>query len=130
MGSRRNRQNNSNRVILYMYGVPRKSSSGAYLRFYSNCRAYLDLGFQVEVVQVVTEPEVAPVGPDLPVLWTHVVATPPPRSVIGALMYRAGYPGAAAAAYYFARHSTVLREAMLRERKYPGCLHQFENFCE
>jgi len=113
-----------------MYGVPRKSSSGAYLRFYSNCRAYLDLGFQVEVVQVVTEADVSAAAPELPVTWSHVVAAPPPRSVTGALMYRAGYPGEAAAAYYFARHVAVRREAMLRERQYPGCLHQFENFCE
>ena len=81
-------------------------------------------------MQVVTEQEAAPVAPDLPVTWTHVVAAPPAKSVTGALMYRAGYPGEAAAAYYFARHSTVHREAMLRERQYPGCLHQFENFCE
>ena len=107
MESSRHRQNNSNRVVLYMYGVPRKSSSGAYLRFYS---------------------------PELPVTWTHVVATPPPRSVMGALMYRMyrpGYPGEAAAAYYFARHGAVPGKPCFGSANIPAASisspHNFRN---
>ena len=40
------------RVFLYMDEAPRQTGSGAQLRFYSNLRAYVDLGFEAEVVCV------------------------------------------------------------------------------
>lgn len=120
----------NNHVFIYMYGVPRKGSSGAYLRFYSNCRAYLELGFEPEIIQVVTEPDAPREDPELPVKVTRVVACAGRPSVASRIMYRLGYPGNLAARYYYARHMTICREVMLREGRYPGALHQFENYCE
>jgi hypothetical protein len=113
-----------------MYGTARRGSSGAELRFYSNCRAYLDIGFSVDVVQVLTETDSYPTEPELPVKSTVVRAPAMPASLAGRLMYRCGYPGSAAAAYYFEKHATVLRAARIRVAQYPGSLHQFENHCE
>ena len=118
------------RVFLYMYGTARRGASGSELRFYSNCRAYLDLGFSVDVVQVLTEADSHPTEPELPVRSTVVRAPTMPASITGRLMYRCGYPGSAAAAYYFEKHAAVLRAAQIRVTQYPDSLHQFENHCE
>jgi glycosyltransferase involved in cell wall biosynthesis len=110
-----------------MFGLPQRTGSGSALRFYSNCRAYMELGFEVEVIEVLNEGESDVSEPHLPVAWTRVAAAPPERDLIGRLFYRLGYPAAAACAYYFPRHATVLREAVVRERRFPGSLHQFEH---
>jgi len=123
MGSEKPRSE-ARRVFLYTNISPRKTGSGTHLRMYSDCRAYLDLGFQVEVVQAVPGGCRSEKAPELPVTWTCVEASLHP-SLLGRLQFRQGYPGHAAGKYYFERHSAVYEAARVRGRQYPGSLHQF-----
>lgn len=115
------------RVFIYLNTMPRKQGSGASLRFYSNVRAYLDLGFEVEVIQVAGEPDGSEPSGDLrPVKWTRVFGAERPPSLLGRLMYRAGMPGRASVEYYFPYHGLVAREVAARLKQAPGAVHHLE----
>jgi glycosyltransferase involved in cell wall biosynthesis len=115
------------RVFIYLNTMPRKQGSGASLRFYSNVRAYLDLGFEVEVIQAAGEPDGSEPSEDLrPVEWTRVFEPEPPPSLFGRLLYRAGVPGRASVDYYFPHHRLVAREVAARLKQSPGAVHHLE----
>ena len=114
-------------VYIFLDTMPQRQGSGASLRYYSNVRAYLDLGFTVEVIQVATEPDGSEPSPDLsPVAWSRVVEPAPPPSLLGRLMFRAGVPTRAAVGYYFQKHEPVSREAEARRRQRPAAVFHFE----
>lgn len=117
-------------VFAYMDEVPRKTGSGLHLRCYSNIQAYLDLGYQVEIVQVTAAG--APHVP-LPAEWSGVkftrMETGPDsqdRSVAARLLYRAGWPLAPALGYYYDKHAAAREAARQRHRQDPEALHHFE----
>ena len=120
----------SRRVFLYMDDVPRKTGSGAHLRFYSNVQAWLDLGYQAEIVHVCgPESPAVPLPPEWPgVTLTRIEAGPEAqdRGLPARLLYRAGWPLAPALRYYFYKHAAVLQAARQRHRQDPAALHQFE----
>ena len=61
------------RVFIFLDTMPQRQGSGASLRFYSNVRAYLDLGFEVEVIQIATSDDGSQPSEDLsPVVWKRV----------------------------------------------------------
>ena len=111
------------RVFLYMDDAPRQTGSGAQLRFYSNLRGYVDLGFKAEVVRIGTRK--TPVDPsalcgaDL----VDVPVAPPVRSLFGRLSYRLGYPNRPASRYYFAKHDAASKAALQRSRQFPDAVH-------
>lgn len=112
------------RVFIYLNTMPRKQGSGASLRYYSNVRAYLDLGFEVEVIQLADAPDGSEPDEDLrPVKWTRVFERGGRPSLLGRLLYRAGVPSRPAVEYYFPYHSAVAREVAARA---PGAIHQLE----
>ena len=107
--------------------MPQRQGSGASLRYYSNVRAYLDLGFEVEVIQVATAADGSEPSPDLsPVVWSRVIEPAPPPSLLGRLLFRAGVPRRAAVAYFFQKHGLVSREAEARRRGAPAAVFHFE----
>ena len=115
------------RVFIFLDTMPQRQGSGASLRYYSNVRAYLDLGFEVEVIQIATEADGSQPSPDLsPVKWSRVVAPAPSPSLLGRLMFRAGIPQRAAVAYYFPKHYIVSQEAEIRRRQHPSAVFHFE----
>ncbi len=115
------------RVFIFLDTMPQRQGSGASLRFYSNIRAYLDLGFEVEVVQVATADDGSRPSQDLsPVVWKRVFETPPPPSLAGRLLFRASLPAQASVAYYFPKHYVVLREVKDRLRTFPTALYHLE----
>ena len=80
-----------NRVFIYMDTPPQTTGSGAHLRLYSNVRAYLDLGFDVEVVHFTANPERSVPDPGLEGLrWSQADAEPQASSLLGRLEFRAG----------------------------------------
>ena len=113
-------------VFLYMDDAPRQTGSGAQLRFYSNLRAYVDLGFKAEVIRIGAGgqrvDESALCGADL----VDVPVTTAPRSVSGRLSYRLGIPNRAANRYYFVKHDAVSQAALQRALLFPDAIHQFE----
>ena len=107
--------------------MPRKQGSGASLRFYSNVRAYLDLGFEVEVIQVANEADGSEPDPELrPVTWTRVIGPARPPSLLGRVAYRAGVPTRSSVEYYFPAHELVGREVAARLGRAPGAVHHLE----
>ncbi|MER3428347.1 MAG: hypothetical protein C4334_09635 [Pyrinomonas sp.] len=115
------------RVFVYLGTMPRNQGSGASLRFYSNIRAYLDLGFEVEAVQIATDADGSEPSPDLhPVTWRRVIEAPPVPSVLGRLMYRAGIPHRTAVEYYFPSHRAVRREVESCCKRDPEAIHHLE----
>jgi glycosyltransferase involved in cell wall biosynthesis len=107
--------------------MPRKQGSGASLRFYSNVRAFLDLGFEVEVLHVANEADGSEPSEDLrPVKWTRVFGPPPPHTLLGRLAYRAGVPCRASVEYFFPCHRLVAREVEARLARAPGAVHYLE----
>ena len=115
------------KVFLYMDALPQKNGSGAHLRFYSNTRAYLDLGFEVEAVQVAAQCDHSKPSADLKGLaWLRVIAPAAGRSAAGALAYRLAWPSRAACGYVNPMVETIRQTAIARERAAPGALHQFE----
>jgi len=114
-------------VFIFLDTMPQRQGSGASLRFYSNIRAYLDLGFEVEVVQIATSDDKSQPSDDLtPVAWKRVFEPAWQPSLQGRLLFRAGVPAQASIAYYFAKHFIVLREAEARMRNFPDALYHFE----
>lgn len=115
------------RVFVFLNTMPQRQGSGASLRFYSNVQAYLDLGFEVEVIQIATEADGSQPSPDLsPVKWTRVIEPAPSPSLPGRLMFRLGMPYRPAVEYYFELHRIVSREAEIRRRQAPAAVYHFE----
>lgn len=115
------------RVFIFLDTMPQRQGSGASLRFYSNIKAYLNLGFNVEVVQIAESDDLSKPTEDLsPVVWKRVFEPMPPPSLTGRLLFRAGVPGQASVAYYFPKHFVVLREVKERLKDFPTALFHLE----
>jgi glycosyltransferase involved in cell wall biosynthesis len=115
------------RIFIFLDTMPQRQGSGASLRYYSNVRAYLDLGYAVEVIQIATAEDGSEPSDDLrPVEWSRVVAPAPAPSLLSRLMFRAGIPHRAAVEYYFQKHRLVSREVEARLRQAPAAVYHFE----
>ena len=107
--------------------MPQRQGSGASLRYYSNVQAYLDLGFEVEVIQVATSEDGSEPSQDLsPVVWSRSINPALPPSILGRVLFRAGIPHGASVAYYFIKHHFVRREVQLRLKTFPNAIFHFE----
>ena len=116
-----------NRVFFFLDFMPQKQGSGASLRFYSNVRAYLDLGYKPEVIQVASHPFDTSPSEDLRgAEWTNVIEPPAPVSLMGRLMFRAGVMTQAAVSYYRENHLLTYREVQKRIKQEPGALFHLE----
>ncbi|MEK6283779.1 MAG: glycosyltransferase [Acidobacteriota bacterium] len=115
------------RVFIFLDTMPQRQGSGASLRHYSNVRAYLDLGFAVEVIQIGTAPENSEPSRDLtPVVWQRVIESAPSPSLFGRLMFRHGSPRRTAVQYYFEKHELTRREVDRRRRHFPKAIYHLE----
>ena len=114
-------------AFLFFNIMPQRQGSGAAVRFYSNVRAYLDLGYAVEVIQITTEADESEPSQDLsPVTWTRVTEPAPPPSLMGRLMFRAGVPHQSAVEYYIPHYRALRREVEARRLRAPSALFHFE----
>jgi glycosyltransferase involved in cell wall biosynthesis len=119
--------NQENRVFFFLDFMPQKQGSGASLRFYSNVRAYLDLGYKPEVIQVASHPDESSPSEDLRgAEWTRVIEPPTPASLMGRVMFRAGIPTQAAVSYYREKHLLAYREVQKRIKQEPNALFHLE----
>ncbi|CDM66263.1 glycosyltransferase [Pyrinomonas methylaliphatogenes] len=117
----------SRRVFIYLETMPQKQGSGASLRFYSNIQAYLDLGFEVELIHIASAADESIPSDDLrPISWVRVPRENGRYSLLGRLMFRVGFPYRSAMRHYFPYHDTVAREFAARYRLHPEAIHQFE----
>lgn len=117
-------------VYFYMQDfLPRQDGSGPYLRAYSNARAYLDLGFHLEIIHIQARPDF-PFTPD-PTLagarWTHLPVTPSRRcDRLHRAAFRLGWPFRLALDCTFRSRPAIRAAVRQRERQTPGALHHFE----
>jgi len=119
--------NQDNRVFFFLDFMPQKQGSGASLRFYSNVRAYLDLGYKPEVIQISSQPDDSVASEDLRgAEWTKVIEPAVAGSLMGRLMFRAGIPTQSAASYYREQHLLAYREIQKRMKQEPKALFHLE----
>jgi glycosyltransferase involved in cell wall biosynthesis len=107
--------------------MPRRHGSGADLRFYSNIRAYLDLGFEVEGIQIASNRQSSEASSDLtPVRWTRVIEPAEPPGFIGKFMFRAGVPTHDSTSYFIETYPLVVREVEKRCKIDPEAIFHME----
>lgn len=127
-------------VHIYSAGwLPRTTGDGTSAGMYSDVRAYLDLGWQVEFVYFGADqhrepPRDAALDPGLDgVQWTYVpsrvddaVDTAAWQRGVTRLAYWAGAPPTAWLTYRFRGCAQVCEEVRRRDAHAPGDVHQFE----
>jgi glycosyltransferase involved in cell wall biosynthesis len=115
------------RAFFYLEYFPQRTGSGAHLRLYSNVRAFVDLGYHVEVIQL-APPGTSRVHPeDLPnTEWTCVDLPQARPTWLGKLQFRMAYPGAQGLSYYFPAHFPLRHELLKHESVHPGSVHVLE----
>lgn len=109
--------------------LPLSDGSGPYMRAYSNVRAYLDLGFNVEIIHIQTRPQFPfSIDPSLSsARWTHVNWLRPQYGhLLEFVAYRIGRPIDLALNHYFRIRTVVRQLVQSREAVTPGALHHFE----
>lgn len=115
------------RVFIFLDTMPQRQGSGASLRFYSNVRAYLDLGFAVEVIQVANSPDGSEPSNDLePVTWSRVIEPPASPTLLGRMLFRRAIPNRFSLDYYFPQRRIAHREALIRIKDWPEAIYHFE----
>jgi glycosyltransferase involved in cell wall biosynthesis len=114
-------------VFMYLNALPRETGSGAQLRFYSNVRAYCDLGFRVTLVLVNQRPAHGPVPDALPIEGVRSAAVMSrDAGITGRLAYRLALPTSSAFRYFFEAFDTLLTTAQVLQQQHPRALHHFE----
>lgn len=115
------------RVTVWLDFIPEGSGSGADLRFYSNLRAFLDLGFDLQLV-VVPHNALRPVsgGRMGQVTARQVRLQRDPPGVVEKLAYRAGITSQFGFRYAFPGHRQLVAELRTAIRADPGMLHFIE----
>lgn len=118
----------ANKVFMFLDALPQKQGSGANLRIYSNVRAYLDLGFAVELILITKDSVEGHASGDLKnlVLTRVVGAGPQSSSMMGRLMFRAGWPQKTAIEYYVQQHPIIMREIGSRFQQAPEAIFHLE----
>lgn len=117
------------RVHMYMQDwLPRHDGTGTHNRIYSNVRAYLDLGLEVEIIYFQTKPSL-PFAADasLPgVKWTHIQPHNTQTNPLDRVAYWLGWPANRAYNYRFKNCRVIRSEVLRREAMLPGVIHHFE----
>jgi len=115
-------------VHVYLNEHPQETGGGQLMRFYSNTRAFLDLGYEVESVQITTDPEATRRPPaSLSGLRYSDICIPIPQpSLVGRLFYRLGILRTSSLSYYFPCHEAIRDAVLERERLHPGAIHVLE----
>lgn len=111
-------------IFIYMDDWPHATGSGAHLRFRSNVQAWVDLGYEVEVLRVAEKPADPPNWPG--VLFTALTPEPGPSSFWGKVQYRLAWPGRAALPHHFTKHTVASKAVVDRMQRYPEAWHMLE----
>ena len=122
---------NSRKVFFYCRNlIPAHIGGGANLRGYTTVRAYLDLGYEVEILFFQTDSELYPFRLDstLPdVKWTHIpIDSQRKKPLFARIAFRLGWPLWATLDYLFDSKKAVKTEIKKRLAQYPSAIHHFE----
>ncbi len=115
------------RVFHYVNFLPHHTGSGAHLRFYSNAQALIDVGLDLEFVEVSAEPSTHAVPEAFAgCRIRHVPAQPDDPGALGRVAFRLGHPSRAAMRYAFPHHRSMTAVARELMTTYPDALHFIE----
>lgn len=117
-------------VYFYTPSIPRPSGDGFMMRTYTNARAFLDLGFAVEVIvfsNVPSHPLEYPNPEGRDVKITEVISKPVRPTLLDRIAYQVGFPFEAVLNVSFPSRKQVQAEVMKRENCTPGAIHHFES---
>lgn len=116
-------------VIFYTGKLPSQTSSGTEMRVFTNTRAYLDLGFDVQIVYLVPNPEGVSRGPILGLESARIDVVrinDSLPSLLQRLACRFGYPFTLWVKVLFPDVQAIQTEVTLRHRRDPSAIHHFE----
>ncbi|MEI7848048.1 MAG: glycosyltransferase, partial [Chloroflexota bacterium] len=113
-------------VYFYSPGEIAATGSGSAMRQFTNLRAYLDLGFNVEVIQFVQSTSGLKLRPMVDVPWHQVEYNPHPVSLLRRVAFYTGWPRSWVMEILFPVRPFVVREVAARVRQRPEALHHFE----
>lgn len=118
-------------IVIYLEDAPRRTGSGAHLRFFSNVRAWCDAGAAVHLVRLVRATDGEWSGdPDLPLASVHRFpieeTTGAQASILARIAYRLGIPSAAAVRMYFPPSRSIADALAEMGTRIPGALHVME----
>src|SRR3954471_16749268 len=90
LGSRPSGETPASRtVVVYLEDAPRRTGSGAHLRFFSNLRGWCDAGVSVHLARLVRPSDGPWDGdPDLPLASVHAFPVETPAQVSSSLLAR------------------------------------------
>ena len=120
---------NPHHVFVYLETLPSHTGSGAEMRMYSSVRAYLDLGWETEIVHIARSPRMDPIefpsGTRVPVRGVKVGPDSGP-SVLGRLGFRLGLPIRPAVEFHVGIHRPLRAAVSDLMKESPQALHHFE----
>ena len=116
------------RVFFYTLDFfPQRSGAGSPVRAFSNIRAYLDAGYETELVYIQLRQLSYEYDADLAGLRVVTIDAAKDRaSHFQHMAYLAGMPYSAAAAYFFRGHAALRRAVQERSDRWPDVIHHFE----
>jgi glycosyltransferase involved in cell wall biosynthesis len=120
-------------AFIYMQDwLPCRNGTGTHNRLYSNVRAYLDLGYAVEIICFRTRPDwVFKTDATLAgATWTEIpldtTLNTPGNGTFSRLAYWAGVPFEPGLNYHFKTRPRIRAEMAAREHQRPGAIHHLE----
>lgn len=116
------------KAFIFVDTMPDRQGSGARLRFFSNIQAFLDLGYEVEVINISSRADKIPDSSELQgVTWTQIeieeIKNP---NFITRLSFRIGLINSHSIKYLFPLSETVRHEAVKRFQVSPEALFLFD----
>jgi len=114
------------KVFFYSPGEIAPGGSGSALRQFSNLRAYLDLGLDVEVFQFFRQGQKTPAKLAAPEKWTQIECAPRPTTFLKRFAFYAGFPRGAILETIFPLRPFVIHAMRSNAAKEPNALHHFE----
>lgn len=123
------------RVYMYTYDIPQPTGNGFRIRNYTNARAYLDLGYKVEIVVILkaskgvnwksrkTTVKIAGLDVVLSTVEISLGSVP----FVYRLAYRMGMPVGAVLDAMYPLRRFIQQEVRRREVATPGAIHHFES---
>jgi glycosyltransferase involved in cell wall biosynthesis len=115
-------------VCIFTRVIPQEGGSGAEMRVYTNLRAYVDLGFDVEVIYVCIDDHNSQPMKPLPfnVRWTQIKSKKKAPPLSKRISYYLGWPFDWILDLDFEWRQLVRAEICKRENKTPGAIYQME----
>lgn len=115
------------KIFIYAGFLPLKLDSGADIRLHTNIRAYLDLGYDVEVVYVGKSPP--PRWPEYPGVKWRYLPVPNARPTLGEhLSYYLGFPIGKILNFRYEARKSIQNDMRILTKSNPQALFQFEYF--